>query len=68
MTAHFNFHRRIGITPSFGVEFANYDSKGTVTLRLWWSAFTCTFDIPKRYWKVEDEKTRFYRELREKIT
>ena len=33
-------------------------------LRLWWSAFTFTFDIPKRYQKVESEETRFYRKMR----
>ena len=67
MRPHFNFHRRIGLTPSVGVAFANYGSSGTIILRLWWSAVTCTFGIPKRYWKVEDEKTRFYRQLRENI-
>jgi hypothetical protein len=67
MKYQFNFHRRIGITPSFGITFTNYGIAGVLMLRLWWSAFTFTFDIPKRYWKVEDEETRFYREMKEAL-
>jgi hypothetical protein len=65
MRYQFNFHRRIGITPSFGITFTNYGIGGVLMLRLWWSALTLAFDIPKRYRKVEDEETRFYRKLKE---
>jgi hypothetical protein len=64
MTYQFNFHRRIGTDPSFGITFTNYGIAGVLMLRLWWSAFTFTFDIPKRYRKVESEETRFYRKMK----
>jgi hypothetical protein len=65
MRPQFNFHRRTGLTPSFGFEFVNWGPMGCVILRLWWSALTFAFDIPKRYQKVEDDETRFYRECAE---
>lgn len=65
MRPQFNFHKRTGITPSFGITFNNWGRYGTLMLRLWWSAFTVTFAIPKRYQKVEDEDTRHRRKMKE---
>ena len=65
MRPQFNFHKRIGITPSFGITFSNYGIVGVLVLSLWWSAFTVMFAIPKRYQKVEDEETCLCRKIKE---
>ena len=43
MKTQFNFHKRTGLTPGFGVSREHYGKLGTVyILRLWWSALTLT--------------------------
>jgi len=44
MKMQLNFHKRIGLSPGFGVSREYYGKAGTVyILRLWWSALTLTF-------------------------
>ena len=65
MKPQFNFHKRIGMTPGFGVEWGNCGGAGVIVLRLWWSSLTFTFDIPKRYRKVGGEELRYHRRIKE---
>lgn len=39
----FNFHRRIGLKPGFGVYIDHYGAGTVLTLHIYWSALTLTW-------------------------
>lgn len=43
----FNFHRRTGLTPGYGVVLEDFGAGAVLVLRMGWAALTLTFQWPQ---------------------
>ncbi len=43
MQMQFNFHRKTGLKPGFGLSLHDYGVGKSLVLRVWWSAATLTW-------------------------